>query len=282
MTGRSNEQEKHAFVSYVHEDKEHVDKMVRALKAAGIPVWVDKTKLGPGVDWRTVIRDAIRSDSMVFLACFSSNLSERETSYQYEELNLAVEEFRRRPPGRVWLIPIRFDDCQIPDMPLTSTMRLDSIQRADLFGDEYVENVIELTGAIKAVMGAPGLNSATVKAAVAEADDSERPEMLRRHTEEMIRDQSKVIALDGIVAQEPARVLDAMRNLERFPTSPTRGGTADDDVIAAVSAAQDYWRLIEPFCWSLQVAARWAEDRQALRPWTTGLQSLVAEAGKPA
>ena len=144
MADPSSEQEKHAFVSYVHEDRPHVDKMCRALKAADIPVWVDKTELGPGVDWRRTIRDAIRSDSMVFLACFSATLSERETSYQFEELNLAVEEFRLRPPGRIWLISVRFDDCEIPDIELSATMRLNHLQQVDLFGDDYMEHVVGL------------------------------------------------------------------------------------------------------------------------------------------
>ena len=64
MTDPSSAQEKHAFISYVHEDRPHVDKMCKALKAADIPLWVDKTKLGPGADWRAEIRKAIRSGSM--------------------------------------------------------------------------------------------------------------------------------------------------------------------------------------------------------------------------
>ena len=281
MTDPSSAQEKHAFVSYVHEDRLHVDRMCKALKAADIPVWVDKTKLGPGVDWRTEIRNAIRSGSMVFLACFSTNLAERETSYQYEELHLAVEEFRRRPPGRVWLIPIRFDDCELPQIELTPTMTLDNLQRVDLFGDEYMEHAIQLTGAIKAVMGTPpGLDSATVRAAVDEADDAERPAILRRHTEEMIHDQTQVIALDALIAQEQSRILSAMRDPERFSTWLPAGSTADDEVIAAATAARDYWLLVEPFCWSLQVAARWALNAEALRPWSNALRSFATEAGK--
>jgi hypothetical protein len=70
VTDPSSAQEKHAFVSHVHEDRPHVDTMCKALKAADIPVWVDKTKLGPGEDSRAEIRNAIRSGTMVFLACF--------------------------------------------------------------------------------------------------------------------------------------------------------------------------------------------------------------------
>jgi hypothetical protein len=95
-------------------------------------------------------------------------------------------------------------------------MTLDSLQRVDLFGDEYMENAIQLVGAIKAVMGTPGLDSATVRAAVDEADDATRPAILRRHTEEMIHDQTQVIPLDAL------RRLRGRRQASRGQRDPRR------------------------------------------------------------
>jgi hypothetical protein len=46
-----------------------------------------------------------------------------------------------------------------------------------------------------------------------------------------------------------------------------------------VSLARDYWQLVEPFCWSLQVAARWAEP-EALQPWTAALRAIWRQAVK--
>jgi len=101
----------HVFVSYVREDKEAVDRLQGILESAGVTVWRDTEDLWPGQDWRLEIRRAITNGSFAFLACFSSNSAERETSYQNEELILAVEQMRLRPPGRPWLVPVRFDDC---------------------------------------------------------------------------------------------------------------------------------------------------------------------------
>jgi hypothetical protein len=36
-------------------------------------------------------------------------------SYQREELNLAIERIRVRNPDEPWLIPIRFDESDVPD-----------------------------------------------------------------------------------------------------------------------------------------------------------------------
>jgi hypothetical protein len=124
----------HAFISYVREDSREVDILERILKAAGIPVWRDTADLWPGEDWRAKIRSAITRDALVFIACFSSQSAARRKSYQNEELVLAVDQLRLRQPDVPWLIPVRFDDCHVPDLDLGAGRTLSSIHRADLFG----------------------------------------------------------------------------------------------------------------------------------------------------
>lgn len=63
---------KHIFISYVQEDTEQVDRVCGLLEAAQIPYWRDRKDLAPGVPWKQKIREAIQSDSLVFLACFSA------------------------------------------------------------------------------------------------------------------------------------------------------------------------------------------------------------------
>src|SRR5215467_10904502 len=125
----------HAFISYVREDSDRVDELQQALETVGVRVWRDRADLWPGDDWRRVIRGAITNNALVFIACFSSHSAARKRSYQNEELTVAIEQFRLRPPGARWLIPVRFDDCLLPPFSLGADRTLDSIQRADLFGD---------------------------------------------------------------------------------------------------------------------------------------------------
>src|SRR5579863_3152893 len=124
----------HAFISYVREDSAAVDKLQAAIEAAGIPVWRDTASLWPGEDWRAKIRGAITEDALVFIACFSSQSAARPKSYQNEELLLAIAQLRLRRPDVPWLIPVRFDDCDIPEFDLGAGRTLASLQRADLFG----------------------------------------------------------------------------------------------------------------------------------------------------
>lgn len=143
----------HVFISYVREDSAGADRLQRILEQAGLPVWRDTAQLWPGQDWRSEIRHAIADDALIFLACFSSSSVSRATSYQNEELTLAIEQVRLRPADRSWLIPVRLDDCQIPHRDLGGGRTLASIQRADLFGDSNDRNATRLVEAIRRILG---------------------------------------------------------------------------------------------------------------------------------
>jgi hypothetical protein len=104
------------FISYVRDDSRSVDELQRVLEQADIPVWRDTDDLWPGEDWKANIRRAITAHALVFLACFSELSLRRGRSFRNEELVLAIEQLRLRPPGNPWLIPVRFDECPIPDL----------------------------------------------------------------------------------------------------------------------------------------------------------------------
>lgn len=143
----------HAFISYVREDSHHVDRLQRSLEAAGIRVWRDTAELWPGEDWREKIRHAITSDAFVFIACFSSKSLAREKSFQNEELALAIDQLRLRRPDVPWLIPVRLDECTIPDYDMGGGRTLGSLHRADLFGARSDEAVSRLIATVARVLG---------------------------------------------------------------------------------------------------------------------------------
>jgi hypothetical protein len=142
----------HVFISYVREDSLKVDQLQAVLEAANVLVWRDTFDLWPGQDWRFKIRQAITDDAFVFLACFSQNSLARKRSYQNEELALAIEQLRLRPSDESWIIPVRFDDCEIPDVDIGPGRSLASIQAADLFGDRFHQSAERLTRAIVQIL----------------------------------------------------------------------------------------------------------------------------------
>lgn len=143
----------HAFLCYARQDTAAVDRLQAALEAAGVRVWRDTAQLWPGEDWREKIRQAITGDALAFVACFSRAGLARDKSYQHEELALAADEFRLRRPHVPWLIPVRMDDCEIPDLPLGGGRTLAHLQRADLFGEQREQETTRLVTAITRILG---------------------------------------------------------------------------------------------------------------------------------
>jgi TIR domain len=138
----------HAFISYVREDTRQVDQLQRALQSVGVSVWRDTASLWPGEDWRVKIRRAITDDALVFIACFSQKSLRRQKSYQNEELILAIEQLRLHRPEEPWLIPVRFDNCQIPDLDIGLGRTLRSLHFVDLFGERSDESTARLVATI--------------------------------------------------------------------------------------------------------------------------------------
>lgn len=194
---RSSSPTGHAFISYVRDDSHDVDQLQQALRMAGVPVWRDTADLWPGEDWRAKIKQAITVDALAFIACFSHKSLARKMSYQNQELTLAVEQLRLRRPDQPWLIPVRFDDCDIPDLDLGGGRTLASIQRADLFGERFDDSVARFVAAVQRILGQ---QTGTATAAVEE--NPTRVADSATHRLEKVDDASKVDALIAIGESE--------------------------------------------------------------------------------
>jgi hypothetical protein len=142
----------HVFISYVHEDREQVDRLESWVVPTGILVWRDTKDLWPGENWRAKIREAISSGALAFVACFSRRSLARGVSYQNEELVLAIEQLRLRRAGEPWLIPVRFDDCDIPDLDIGAGQTLRHLQRVDLLGDGFDDGVSRLIEVVRRIL----------------------------------------------------------------------------------------------------------------------------------
>lgn len=269
---------KHVFVSYVHEDKKEVDALCKILDAAQIPYWRDRTDLGPGDAWRAKIRQAIRDGSLVFLGCFSDNSRAKPKSYMNEELTEAVEQFRKMPPGRTWLIPVRFDGGEVPEWDLGAGRLLSDLNYSDLFGDDHIANAARLVTTIHRLMGEKQPDAATALAAVEQATDADRTDLLRRLTKEMLLDPLREIELHDLVSHEVRRITEALSDDARVAAF---NGTTEEQLLKFVREAEDLWRISQPFIASLHVAARWGRP-DALDPWANGLRSIVQAANRQA
>ena len=142
---------RNAFVSYVHEHAEAVMRLVEELQAAGIKVWWDRGGLRAqgGARWKKVIEKAI-GDGDCFIACFSDAYWARAAdNYMNTEIASAIERLRYAPPEARWFIPVRFEDCPVPEYTINPVgapeETLADLQWIDLWEDwnDGVQQVIE-------------------------------------------------------------------------------------------------------------------------------------------
>lgn len=101
------------FVSYAREDIVPAEALVAFLESAGFNTWFDKKNLLVGQDWRKVIKKEIASARLLIL-CLSRNSVEK-TGFVQEEMRLALEQARLKPPSKEYIMPIMLNDCEVPD-----------------------------------------------------------------------------------------------------------------------------------------------------------------------
>lgn len=111
-----------------------MDRLKSSLQSHGISVWLDRDKLLPGQRWKAAIRDAIQNGAF-FIACYSKEYSDRETTYMNEEIVIAIEQLRLRPMERTWFIPVKLDDSPLPDRSIGGGETIYDIQHIDLSRD---------------------------------------------------------------------------------------------------------------------------------------------------
>jgi hypothetical protein len=121
------------FLCHASEDKSQVDQYYRRLKELGFKPWLDKKDLLPGQNWRVEIPKAIKASDFVLI--FLSHRSVQKRGYVQKEFKLALEVLDEIPSGRVFIIPVRLDDCQIPE-------EFQDLHWADLFQDNGFEAIV--------------------------------------------------------------------------------------------------------------------------------------------
>ncbi len=103
---------KKVFISYAKEDIILVEEIYDLLLGQAHEVWIDSKNLVGGQEWKIEIEKAIRT-SDVFIACLSS-VSVSKSGYVQKELRTALDVAESMPEGRIYIIPIRLDECDVP------------------------------------------------------------------------------------------------------------------------------------------------------------------------
>ena len=110
------EKGKKIFLAHSSIDKELVRKLYKELKGKGLDPWLDEEDILPGQNWTLEIPNAIRNCDY-FIACLSERAIKRQ-GYMHKEFRMALDIYAEKPPGSIYLIPLKFDDCKVPEIQL--------------------------------------------------------------------------------------------------------------------------------------------------------------------
>ncbi len=127
------------FLAYAVEDFAIVEKLFLALEAGGFAPWMDRTKLLPGQRWKRALRRAV-AHSDYFIACFS-NLSVRKRGGFQEELREALHCALAMPLEDIYLIPVRLNDCAVPEEISREVQYVDLFPRFQSGVEKIVETI---------------------------------------------------------------------------------------------------------------------------------------------
>lgn len=122
------------FLSYSSGDRAQVEKIYSFLRAQGADVWYDQEKLLPGQDWNYEIHKGL-DEADAILLCLSKTSVNKE-GYVQKEMRLALDLALEMPEGRIFLIPARLEECDLP-------YKLKSYQWVDLFTETGMERLIK-------------------------------------------------------------------------------------------------------------------------------------------
>ncbi len=111
------------FLIHGGKDAPRVEKLYERLEGAGYAPWADSRNLLGGEDWWRAIANAIESAANV-LVCVSPNFQMR--GFRRKEVLHALKVSRNKPFGSNYIIPVRLEDCKIPE-------KLENLQRVDCF-----------------------------------------------------------------------------------------------------------------------------------------------------
>lgn len=100
------------FLCHASVDKAKVRELYRYLHRRGIRPWFDEIDLVGGQDWQIEIPKALLTSDAIII-CLTQNSVDKE-GYIQKEIKFALDKALEMPEGRVYLIPVRLEECEVP------------------------------------------------------------------------------------------------------------------------------------------------------------------------
>lgn len=129
------------FISYAREDYQVAKRLFDSLKRIpGITPWLDKENLLPGMDWEYGIMVALEESRYIVIILSTNSVS--KSGFVRREIKEALKRLDTFPPGSIFIIPARINDC------VPNDSELKKLQWVDLFPD-WDDGINKIARAIK-------------------------------------------------------------------------------------------------------------------------------------
>lgn len=100
------------FLCHAHDDKAQARELYRYLRKRGLQPWLDAEDLLPGQAWQVEIPKALETSDAIII-CLSKDSVDKE-GYVQKEIKFALDRALEMPEGRIFLIPARLEECDVP------------------------------------------------------------------------------------------------------------------------------------------------------------------------
>lgn len=122
------------FLCYSKSDRSTVHDLYRRLRHDKIEAWLDEEDIVPGQDWEWETMRAVRAADVV-VVCLSKD-SVTKAGFRQKEIKVALDVADTQPDGSVFLIPLRLEECEVPE-------RLRRWHWVDLFEERGYERLVK-------------------------------------------------------------------------------------------------------------------------------------------
>jgi len=116
------------FLAHAKEDEAVTESIYERLKNIGYTPWMDIKDIPGGVNWDFEIQKNFNAANIIILIL--SNVSISKNGYIRREINDAIEKLRYYKQDDIFIIPLRIDDCEVPDF-ISSKLQFIDFKRID-------------------------------------------------------------------------------------------------------------------------------------------------------
>jgi hypothetical protein len=130
------------FLAHAEEDEKAVIDLYEQLKEEGYDPWIYQKDSLPGQIWQSEVPKTIKNCDF-FIACFS-DISNTKDGWFQREIKIALNELANKPPGKIYFIPLRLNECNIPENRQNeSGTNLSEIHAVDLFSFDGFDRLLK-------------------------------------------------------------------------------------------------------------------------------------------